>query len=254
MNILVSNDDGIDAKGIKCIAERLRKDNHKVIVVAPDSNRSAVSNHLSMYNFHKLIQKDKDSYSHTGYPADCVFTAITSDFFPKFDVVIGGINAGGNMGSDIIYSGTCAIARQGVLLGVPSIALSIEPLYRGQNKEEYIYEGLADFTAKNLKTLISLSNTEYPQCFVNINALSKKEFSEVRFADKICHRKYHDKVKIEKISEKEYTSTFVLGADDDSSVSDDSDLDICKKGYITISRINACYESAESIDGIKFSL
>ena len=129
MTILLTNDDGIQAKGINVIAERLIKDGHEVYVVAPDSNRSAVSHHITIWNVNTLKNQGENRWSCSGYPSDCVCVGLESNLFDfKFDVVVSGINQGANMGTDIIYSGTCGAARQAVLNGVPGIALSVDPL------------------------------------------------------------------------------------------------------------------------------
>ena len=128
MKILLANDDGIEAKGIQVLAARLERDGHEVYVIAPDSNRSAVSHHITMYNVNTLKAAGKNRWACSGYPSDCVCIGLKSNLFDfKFDVVISGINEGANMGTDIIYSGTCGAARQAVLDGVPAIALSVDP-------------------------------------------------------------------------------------------------------------------------------
>lgn len=254
MNILISNDDGINAKGIQALIKRLKKDNHDVYVIAPDSNRSAVSNHLTMYKEHTLIQVDENSYSHTGYPADCVFTGLTGNLLKDIDVVISGINKGGNMGSDVIYSGTCAASRQAVLLGKPSIALSVEPLSRDFKEADYKYDALADFAARNLEKLMSLSKTEFPQVFVNVNALSLDEYKGVKLTDKINFRIYGDSVNVVNIKGNEYKTEFRCGHAEESKIDINSDLQYCRDGYITITRVFACPDCADVIEDIKFSL
>ena len=125
MNILITNDDGFDADGIKTLASRLAQE-HTVFIVAPAGNRSAASHIISMHK-NLEIKKIADSvWSCSGYPADCVLTALKSPLLPvKPDCILSGINAGANMGTDIVYSGTCAAARQGALDGIPSVALSL---------------------------------------------------------------------------------------------------------------------------------
>lgn len=258
MNILISNDDGIDSPGIKAIYSRLVKDNHNVYIVAPDSNRSAVSNHITMITDCELVRIKDNIYSHSGFPADCIFTSIQSSLFSKIDLVIAGINIGGNMSTDIIYSGTCAVARQAVLFGIPAIALSVEPVNRRQPEKNYKFDALADFTAKNIEKLISLTKTDYPQAFVNINGLSIDSYKGVKVTDKLCFRKYGDSVKVETSQNKNNLQTlkakFVYGGDNDGLCLEGSDLDYCNQGYISITRINANPDCAEVVDGIEFSL
>jgi hypothetical protein len=115
MNILITNDDGYEAEGIKVLAEELSK-NHNVYVLAPSSNRSAVSNCVSIREMLELKKINDKLWTLSGFPADCVITAMRSGIFEgiEFDVVLSGINKGPNLGTDIVYSGTCAGARQAV--------------------------------------------------------------------------------------------------------------------------------------------
>lgn len=254
MNILISNDDGIDAPGINILSKRLKKDGHVVNVIAPDSNRSAVSNHLAMYSEHKITRVDDNSYAHTGYPADCIFTGVKSDLLKNVDVIISGINKGGNMGTDIIYSGTCAVARQGIIFGIPSIALSVEPLNRDQPESDYKYDALADFAAKNLTQLIKLAKTDFPQAFVNVNALSIEKYKGVKITDKTNFRYYGDRVKIIHEKDNQYKTQFILGGGENEVVEENTDLYYCNQGFISIARVNACPNCAEIVDDIEFKL
>ena len=127
MNILLTNDDGVNSEGIVKLAEALRSDGkHKVSVIAPDVNRSGVSHALSILNNAvKLSYLGVDTWSCTGYPADCVIAGINGMLSECPDLVLSGINQGGNIGTDLIYSGTAAAAKQGSLAGIPSMALSL---------------------------------------------------------------------------------------------------------------------------------
>ena len=145
--ILVTNDDGIDGEGMKALADRLSMlEGVEVYVLAPDSNRSAVSSLLTMASPMKFVRRrDKGDrwFSCSGSPVDCVIAALCSDVFGErveFDAVFSGINKGANLGTDIVYSGTCAAARQSVLYKVPGIAVSVES-YDGTWK----FSDVADF-------------------------------------------------------------------------------------------------------------
>tara|TARA_R110000868_G_scaffold14120_6_gene65997 strand:+ start:1107 stop:1859 length:753 start_codon:yes stop_codon:yes gene_type:complete len=123
MKILLSNDDGVHAEGIRVLAETL-SEIAQVVVVAPDRNKSGASNSLTLHRPIRCTKLDNGFYSVDGTPTDCVHLAITGllDFDP--DMVISGINAGYNLGDDTLYSGTVAAAIEGRFLGYPAIALS----------------------------------------------------------------------------------------------------------------------------------
>ncbi len=124
MRILVSNDDGVNAKGIKALQEALSTI-AEVDTVAPDRNRSAASNSLTLMRPLRVSRQDNGFYSVQGTPTDCVHLAVTGFLDPKPDMVISGVNDGANLGDDILYSGTVAAAMEGRFLGLPAIALSM---------------------------------------------------------------------------------------------------------------------------------
>jgi 5'-nucleotidase len=124
MHILVSNDDGFRAPGIRVLAEALRQV-ADVTVVAPDRDRSGASNSLTLDDPLRVVEMGPRLYQVNGTPTDCVHLAITGLLEPEPDMVISGINAGANMGDDVIYSGTVAAAMEGRSLGLPAIAISL---------------------------------------------------------------------------------------------------------------------------------
>ncbi len=124
MQILVSNDDGYTAPGIKVLAESLSSLG-RVSVVAPDHNRSAASNSLTIYNPLRAYTADNGFIYVNGTPADCVHLALTGLLDDEPDIVVAGINNGPNMGEDVLYSGTVGAAMEGRYLGLPAIAISI---------------------------------------------------------------------------------------------------------------------------------
>lgn len=132
MKILVSNDDGYLATGINVLTDALEKV-ADVVVVAPDRNRSAASNSLTLSNPLRVSEVSPRRFKVDGTPSDCVHLALTGflDFEP--DLVVSGINHGANLGDDTIYSGTVAAAMEGRFLGLPSIAVSLV----GQNLEHF---------------------------------------------------------------------------------------------------------------------
>lgn len=124
MRILVSNDDGIHAKGIAALTQEL-KQIAEVVVVAPDRNRSGASNSLTVQVPIRALEVDNMRYCIDGTPTDCVHLALTGLFDIKFDMVVSGVNHGPNMGDDVLYSGTVAAATEGRTLGMPAIAVSL---------------------------------------------------------------------------------------------------------------------------------
>lgn len=126
--ILISNDDGIDSPGIRAIAEELRTI-AKVYVVAPDRQRSAVSSALTIEQALRALPTKfidgVEAFAVNGTPADCVKLAICELLPRKPDMVVSGINLGQNTSINMLYSGTVAAATEGVIFGIPSMAISL---------------------------------------------------------------------------------------------------------------------------------
>ncbi|MCB1554190.1 MAG: 5'/3'-nucleotidase SurE [Xanthomonadales bacterium] len=125
MRVLVSNDDGVDAPGIRTLAQHLREVGHAVTVVAPDRDRSGASNSLTLDAPLRLKRVGDDVYSVAGTPTDCVHLALTGLLEREPDIVVSGINNFANLGDDVIYSGTVAAAMEGRFLGLPALAMSL---------------------------------------------------------------------------------------------------------------------------------
>lgn len=132
MRILLSNDDGFLAPGIRCLAKELKKI-ADVVMVAPDRNRSGVSNSLTLDRPVRAHKHGENEYSVSGTPTDCVHLAVTGMLEEQPDMVVSGINEGSNLSDDVIYSGTVAAAVEGRFLGLPAIAVSLV----GEKSENY---------------------------------------------------------------------------------------------------------------------
>ncbi len=134
MHLLISNDDGITARGIQVLADRM-KSLGKVTIVAPDQNRSGASNSLTLESPVRLKQTGERTWSVNGTPTDCVHIALTGLLEKDPDIVVSGINSGANLGDDVIYSGTVAAAMEGRFLGLPAIAVSLVFMDRPEHYE-----------------------------------------------------------------------------------------------------------------------
>jgi 5'-nucleotidase len=124
MHVLVSNDDGVDAPGIRVLAEALASQG-RVTVVAPDRDRSGASNSLTLDQPIRVHRLDNGYYRVAGTPTDCVHLALAGLLEDEPDIVVSGINNSANLGDDVIYSGTVAAAMEGRFLGLPAIAVSL---------------------------------------------------------------------------------------------------------------------------------
>lgn len=172
MKILISNDDGIMANGIRALTEALSAE-HDVYVVAPDRERSAAGHSLTLHTPLRVEELEpkygaKRNWVTTGTPGDCVkigLNAILGDD-EKPDLVISGINHGPNLGADILYSGTVSCAMEGAMLGYPSIAVSLASL-------NYEYEAFTMAATFINKFLPKIKEIDFPtKTILNINVPS----------------------------------------------------------------------------------
>lgn len=133
MNILIANDDGVFAPGIQALAHAL-KPLGRVIIVAPESERSGFSSALTLDRPLRPVQVAHDVWAVNGTPADCVYLAMNGLFDFDFDLVVSGINSGANLGDDVLYSGTVGAAFEGRLMKQAAIAVSLA----GSNVRSYL--------------------------------------------------------------------------------------------------------------------
>ncbi|MBU6230432.1 MAG: 5'/3'-nucleotidase SurE [Cyanobacteria bacterium REEB459] len=131
MNILISNDDGIFALGMRTLAATLAAAGHQVTVVCPDRERSATGHGLTIHKpiraeaIEEVFHGDIRAWSCSGTPSDCVKLALGALMDTPPDVVVSGINHGANLGTDVLYSGTVSAAMEGAIEGIPAIAVSL---------------------------------------------------------------------------------------------------------------------------------
>ncbi|XP_057486534.1 uncharacterized protein LOC130772612 [Actinidia eriantha] len=172
--ILVTNDDGIDAPGLRSLVSVLVSTNrYEVLVCAPDSEKSAVSHSITWRHAVSVKQVDIDgatAFAVSGTPADCTSLGISRALFPSTpDLVISGINMGSNCGYHIVYSGTVAGAREAFFNGLPSLSLSYQWSRGASNIRDFTLAAEACLPIVNA-ILAEIKNKTYPtKCFLNID-------------------------------------------------------------------------------------
>ncbi len=161
MNILISNDDGILARGLAVLGQVCAALG-QVTVVAPDREQSGTSHSLTLHRPLRATRRPDGAFQVDGTPTDCVLLAIGALMPDKPDFVISGINHGQNMGEDVFYSGTVAAAMEGLVAGIPSVAIS----YAGSDLDT-LETHQAGLTAL-LKRIVAVKNFP-PETLLNIN-------------------------------------------------------------------------------------
>lgn len=162
MIILLTNDDGIRAPGLSALRTAC-SGLGEIYIVAPDRERSAVSHAFTLHSPLRAEEVGERSYAVDGTPTDCVNLGIHGILPQRPALIISGINRGGNMGDDLTYSGTVAAAMEGTMMGVPSIAVSLDLL---SNREEE-YQHAASVAARI--ALMVLQRGLPPDTFLNVN-------------------------------------------------------------------------------------
>jgi 5'-nucleotidase len=188
--ILLSNDDGINAPGIEALEESLHRLG-ELWVVAPAREQSATSHKISLHEPLRVYPIGAHKFAVEGTPADCVYMGLNEILPAPPDVVVSGINAGPNLGNDIMYSGTVAAAMEGVLLGYPGIAVSLclpEKREAGWNPAQKDFTVAAEYIAELVSAV--LKDPMKPGTLLNINVpfLPKDEIQ----GTKLCRLGYTD--------------------------------------------------------------
>ena len=188
MRILLTNDDGIYAEGIYALATALKKIGN-VTVVAPDTQRSAVGHAITIADPLRVVTAKRNGeffgYAASGTPADCVKLGIKAIMKKRPDLVVSGINLGGNQGYNILYSGTVSGATEGALLGIPSLAVSLDTFVKPDFRAAAAFAvKLATLTKKNKLPHGTLLNVNLPNIpasrikGVRITSQSKTSFND----------------------------------------------------------------------------
>jgi 5'-nucleotidase len=192
MRILVTNDDGVRAEGLRHLVEVAREFG-EVKVVAPDRERSACSHAMTLRDPLRVKQVAWDgieAYEVDGLPVDCVNVGLTVAWPDGCDLVLSGINNGPNLGFDVTYSGTVAGAMEGAINEIPSFALSMAVFVSGA---PFHYETGAKWLQENWQMLIDLPQEPYVLYNINVPAIAFAEVQGHRFA-RMGRRVYVDRV------------------------------------------------------------
>ena len=152
MRILISNDDGIRAKGIESLTQKLQ-DGHEIIVVAPLEERSATGHSLSLNHPLRVAKIADNTYGCNGFPADCVLIGLKYFFqqSSRPDLIISGINCGPNLSQDMYYSGTVAAAREAAIRQIPGIAVSLTVSLIGDREKTHHFDTASQFISRFLE-------------------------------------------------------------------------------------------------------
>ncbi|MBY6018057.1 5'/3'-nucleotidase SurE [Ferrimonas balearica] len=225
MKILVSNDDGVHAPGIKALTDALAVI-AETVTVAPDRNCSGASNSLTLTNPLRAQRLENGYYQVNGTPTDCVHLAIRELMDGEPDLVVSGINAGANLGDDTLYSGTVAAAMEGRHLGLPTIAVSLV----GRKLEHY--DTAAAITAQIVQGL--LANPLPSEQILNINVpdLPLEQIQGIRVTRLGARHKAEGMVKTQDPAGRDIYWLGPPGGEQDAG--DGTDFHAVANGYVSV--------------------
>ncbi len=242
MKILLTNDDGIMAAGIRALAAELRAAGHLIYVIAPDSERSAASHSISLRKDIPVKKIAANEWAVGGTPVDCSVIALQKIITEPIDLVISGINAGQNMGEDVLYSGTVAAAVEASLMGNKAIAISINS-YSNQK-----FEVAAQWMRKMLDMGFHNLAKSHQVLNVNIPNLDSKQIKGIRLT-KTGHRKYYNFIKVTEESGDDFS--YRIGGDLPVWNTDHgTDAEAVTEGYISITPLGFDLTNGEAFPDI----
>ena len=236
MNILITNDDGIHAQGIRALAKAMADTGHHVTVIAPDREKSACAHALTMDM--PLPVKEMDglgtpAYAVSGTPADCVKIGLAHLLEERVDLVLSGINIGANLGSDIVYSGTVNAALEANMLGIPAIAFS-QALHRKPDEDGSAYFKSAAELSAQLVQAFEIKNLENYIYNVNFPAVPRTGVKGLKFCEQgiSAYDDAYDK-RIDPFG-REYFWISGHMIEDEYNEAHETDVKRNREGYITV--------------------
>jgi 5'-nucleotidase len=242
MYILISNDDGYLAQGINTLAEAL-SNFAEVSVVAPDKNRSAASNSLTLDMPLRTTTGDNGFVRVDGTPTDCVHLALTGLLEREPDMVFAGINHGANLGDDVLYSGTVAAATEGRFLGLPAVAISLV----GNNPKHF------DTAAQVAVTLLQkIQNQPLPQdTLLNVNVPDLPLEALKGYQVTRLGARHKAEAVIRASDPRGHTIFWVGPPGSEQDAGPGTDFDAVKNGYVSVTPLQldlTRYERMESLN------
>lgn len=241
MKILISNDDGYMARGLHTLANAL-KDCGEITVVAPDRNRSGASNSLTLENPLRLTRLDNGIYRVEGTPTDCVHLAITGLLEEEPDMVVSGINAGANLGDDVLYSGTVAAAMEGRFLGLPAIAISLAS-FDGKHYET------AGWVAQQLVTRLNKASLP-ADTILNVNVPDLPIEEIIGFeSTRLGHRHKAEPI-IRELDPRGRPMYWIGPAGAEQDAGPGTDFDAIRRGAVSVTPLQIDLTRYDAIDGV----
>jgi 5'-nucleotidase len=242
MRILVTNDDGVSSKGLHALAEAMRRLG-TVTVIAPERERGAIGHAVTLHKPLRLIRMDKDVHAVNGTPSDCVLLGVTQLMPKPPSLLVSGINRGLNLGDDVTYSGTVSAALEGTLLGIPSIAVSLEGM------ESFRFETAAYYAARIAEAV--LRHGLPPETLLNVNVPNRTRAAVAGVkVTALSRRQFVDPV-IEKIDPRGRKYYWIAGTRVSWDRGKDSDDQAIRQGLVSITPLHMDLTHYGALDNLR---
>jgi len=244
--ILITNDDGIAAPGIHALVMAM-KEIGDVVIVAPDSERSAVGHAITLSDPIRVVNFNKNGlwsgFAVSGTPADCVKIAVGALLERRPNLVVSGINLGSNAGINVIYSGTVSAATEGTILGIPSVAISLTTYTNP------IFSTASDFAVKIAKTVLTKGLPKRTLLNINVPNVPKSEILGVEITRQgmANFAECFDK----RVDPRKRVYYWMDGQKEDVYAGDDVDDEVIKKNKISITPVKYDLTNYEFMNELK---
>jgi len=256
LKVLLTNDDGIHAEGIMTLADAVSQDECvELYIVAPDHERSATGHAITMHRplrveevkfFHNTSMK---GWSVNGTPSDCVKLAVEYLLPERPDLVISGINRGANLGTDVLYSGTVSAAIEGIIMGIPAMAVSLTE----HKKPDFRFA--ANFMLRMLRVICEYNLPNDTLLNINVPGRKRSEIGGVSIT-KLGLRHYHNTFQ-KRVDPRGRSYYWLAGTLVDTSEEEDTDIAAIKRGCISVTPIQfdlTNYQLLEMLEKIKWEI
>jgi len=241
--ILVTNDDGIHSKGIIVLAKALQEIGN-IFVVAPDSEQSAVAHSLTLHRPLRVDKIKKNFYAVDGTPADCIHLGVNTILPKRPRLIVSGINKGGNLADDIIYSGTVSAAFEGTLLGIPSFAISLV------SRSHFKFDVAARFALRVARYIMKWGLPRNTFLNINVPNLDEKEIKSYKITQQ--GKLIHDGGGvIEKVDPRGRKYYWIGGGEMIFDKGRNTDVEAISKSHISITPLNLDLTNHSSIRELK---
>lgn len=247
MKILLSNDDGVNAPGLAMLASVLGT-MAEITVVAPDRDRSAASNSLTLDLPLRITRQPNGFYAVNGTPTDSVHLAVTGWLDQHPDMVIAGINSGANLGDDVLYSGTVAAAMEGRFLGYPAMAISLVSDPNHIKTEHTHYETAAEIARFLLEKLLKDPLPRETILNVNVPDRPLSDILGIKVA-RLGHRHLAEEV-IESVDARGKPIYWIGPAGREQDAGPGTDFHAISQGYVSITPIKTDLTDYKALDSI----